>query len=121
MELHRPVLIDPEAPGRLHRVNVRAEEHEFPSVLLFLALHHGLHLVGGIHVAGVLHPVRGDHENRVLRNVLIPDVLVNIPDVMDRRSDGVDQRSAASHRILLLRHRLDLPDVHAVMKHTGGV
>ena len=54
--------------------------------------------------AGVLQAVGHDHENRVLRYVLLPGVVMDAGDVPDGPSQGVQQSSAAAHRIVLLRH-----------------
>ena len=65
--------------------------------------------------AGVLHAVRGDHEQRVLRAILLTGILVDVADVVNRAADGVQQRRAAARDILPFGQRLDPPDVDAVV------
>ena len=59
--IHGVVFRDAEVPGSLHGIDVRAEEKEFPALLL-LALDELAHLVAGEAAAGVLHAVRSDDE-----------------------------------------------------------
>ena len=65
--------------------------------------------------AGVLHAVRCDHEQRVLRAILLAGVLVDVADVVNRAADGVQQRRAAARDIFPFGQRLDPPDVDAVV------
>ena len=91
VEIDGPVLPDAHAGGGFHRVDIGTEEQEFPAVLFLLPLHHCLDLIAGIPVGGILHPVRGDDEDGVLRHILFPGILMDVADVVDRPADRVDQ------------------------------
>ena len=71
--------------------------------------------------AGVLHAVRGDHKQRVLRAILLTGVLVNVADVVNRAADGVQQRRAAARDILSFGQQLDPLDVDAVVNNLALV
>ena len=114
-EIDRVVLVDADAPGGLHRVDVGAEEEEFPVVGFLLSRHHFPHLVRGVAVAGIFITVGGDHEERPLRQVLRPDVFVDLLDVGDGLAERVDQGGAAADGVFLFRHCRDLPQVDPVV------
>ena len=97
--VHGTVGVDAKVTGSLHRVDVRAEEQEFPAVAALLPFNHLLDTVAAVMAAGVLHAVRCDHEQRVLRAILLAGVLVDVADVVNRAADGVQQRRAAARDI----------------------
>ena len=113
--IHSAVGIDTKVTSRLHRIDVRAEEQGLPAVAALLPLDHLLHTVAAVMTAGVLHAVRGDHKQRVLRAILLTGILVDVADVVNRAADGVQQRRAAARDILPFGQRLDPPDVDAVV------
>ena len=115
MVVHGAVGVDAKVTGRRHRVDVRAEEQEFPAVAALLPLDYLLDAVAAVVAAGVLHAVRGDDEQRVLRGIHLAGVLVDVADVVDGLADGVRQRRAAAGDILPFGQRLDPPDVDAVV------
>src|SRR5699024_8539061 len=112
---------DPKVPRRFHRVNVCAEEQELPAILCLLPLDHLLHPVAAVKPARILHSVRGDNKQRMLRDILRSGVLMDIADVMDRTADGIQKSRAAPDGIVPVCHRLDVVDVHAVMDHLAHI
>ena len=94
--VHRAVSTDAEACRLLCRVDVCAEEQEFPAVSLLLPFNHAAHTLVIVAAAGVFVAVGGDDEHRLLRHILPTGVLVNVADVVDGTAHGVQQRRAAA-------------------------
>ena len=46
---------------------------------------------------------------------------MDIPDVMNCASDGIQKSSAAANGIVLVGHRLNIPDIHAVMDNLAHI
>ena len=110
-----------EMAGRLDGIDVGSEEKKLPSVFFFLPLHHPLHPVVGIAAARILQAVGRDHEDRLLRPVLLPGVLMDIADVADRTADRIQQRGAAAHIVLFFSHLRHLLQRNSVIQHLTRV
>ena len=87
-----------------------------PRTAEIASLDHLLHPVAAVKPARILHSVRGDDKQRMLRDIWLPGVLVDIADVMDRTADGIQKSRAPPNGIVPVGHRLDGSDVHAVME-----
>ena len=57
----------------------------------------------------------------MLRDILRSGILVDIADVMDRATDGIQKSCAAANRIVPAGHRLNIPDIHAVMDYLAHI
>ena len=62
-------------------------------ILCFLPLDHLLHTVAAVKPARILHSIRGDDKQCMLRDILRSGILVDIADVMDRATDGIQKLS----------------------------
>ena len=72
-------------------------------------------------MAGVLHAVGGDDEQRLFRPVLFAGVLVDVADMVDGAAHGVKQSRAAAHEILLPGQLLHLVQRNAIVDHLADV
>ena len=97
------------------RVDVRAEEEEFPAVARLLPLDHAPHRLVIIAAAGVFIAVGRNDEQRPFRHVLTAGIFVHIADVADRAAQRVEQRRAAARVVFPLRQRRDLLERQTVM------
>ena len=68
----------------LYCVNIGTKEQKLPTVFCFLPLDHLLHPVAAVKPARILHSVRGDNKQRMLRDILRSGILMDIADVMER-------------------------------------
>ena len=119
--IHRAASVDAKAPRLSDRVNIGAQEDEFPIILLFLLFDHAADLIVRVVPAGILHTVRRDDENGLLRHILLTRVLVDRLNVLNRSAHCIQKRCAAAHVILSVRHRLNLADINTVIGHFGSV
>ena len=117
MVVHGSFGSNSQTAGCLHSIDVGPQEEELPSIFLLLMTDHLLYLVHGIAAAGVLHAVSGDDEERVLRDVLAPSVLVDVPDVLDGPAKGVQQCRAAPDPIIPSSYGRNFPNRDTVMEY----
>ena len=101
MESCGPFLADAYPARDSHGIDVCSEEYEFPAVSLLLSSDHALNFSVIVDHAGVLHPVCGDHEYRLIRSVLFSCILVDISYVADGPADGIEQRRAPSDEVCI--------------------
>ena len=86
------VLFDNQYELLHDRIDVRAEENEFPPKLLLLAFHHGLDLCVIKRVGRVLHPICNNDENHLVRPIGLCRTLLSVANFFDCASDGIEQR-----------------------------
>lgn len=81
--------IDSKITCRLHSINIRPEEQKFPAIFTLLALNHLLHFIAAVLPAGILHSIRCDDEQRMLRHILRSSIFMHISDMVNCASDHV--------------------------------
>ena len=119
--IDRAIFTNTEVLRRLDRVNIGAEEQEFPTILALLMLDHLFNKGAIIATTRIFHSIRRDDEQGVRRNIFLPRILVNVADVVDRVSDRIQQGGAATHAILSISHGLDVSDIDAVKDHFAAI
>ena len=117
MVIDRAVRINAELRRRRNRVDIRAEEQEFPAEFVFLPLNHSADLLHRVAMAAVLHAIRDDDKQHLVRPILRSAVPLCAHHSVNGSSDGIQQRRAASHLVLPVGHRLHRANILPVVQH----
>ena len=80
-----------------------------------MPLDHVLHFVNAVPTACVLHAVGCDDKKRMLGNILLAGIFMDIPDVLNRIADSIKKRGAAAGNIILFGHGSDGFNVCAIV------
>ena len=85
------------------------------AVFVLLMPDHLLHALGAVVMAGVLHAVRRDNENRVIGNILFSRIAMDADNVMNCPADCIQKRGAAAGSVIFACHRADCADCRSVI------
>ena len=119
--VHSMRCADSKPAGHFDGIDIRSQEHELPVILLLLLLHHPLHLAIRVLSAGILHTVRRDDKQGLLRNILFLHVVMDPINVVDCPADRIQKSRTTPHIVLGIIHRLNLADILPVVKHLRQV